>query len=155
MLAMFAPFNYLPTMAIRHGFSNQMALYTISIVNAGSTPGRILPAFVADYVGRFNIIVVVGISSGVSILAFWLPMEYYPSHAGILTFGCLYGFLSGAYISLQAPCIVELSTGKMHLLGQRVGIFFGVLSLGSVQYSSFPFNFLKHLWLFFLLIVEC
>ena len=126
MLGMFAPFNYLPLMAAtRAGFSRKMSLYTISVINAGNTPGRILPSYLADYTGRHNIVCLAATTPGVAVLTFWLPLEF---------FGCLFGFLSGATVSLQSPCMTELSikAGKMHHFGQRTDVYFGVLSFGSL-----------------------
>ncbi|KAF8427244.1 major facilitator superfamily domain-containing protein [Terfezia claveryi] len=49
---LFAPFNYLPLMALKAGFSNDLARYSIAITNAASIPGRILPAFISVHVGQ-------------------------------------------------------------------------------------------------------
>lgn len=72
---------------------------------------------------------VVAVASGVSLLAFWLPVEIYPNHAGILAFGAFYGFVSGGFISLLTPCIVALSNGKVEELGARMGAFMVVMAV--------------------------
>lgn len=79
--------------------------------------------------GQLNIMMVVGILSGVSILCFWLPLEYYFSNAGILVFGGLYGAISGGFIGLMTPCVIALSDGNVEALGARLGGFMVVLAI--------------------------
>ncbi|KAF2811312.1 MFS general substrate transporter [Mytilinidion resinicola] len=119
---LFAPFNYLPGMALRHGFSEYLSIYTIVVMNAGSVPGRIFPAHLADKVGRFNVMTVISFLSAISILAFWLPLELISStHTQIFAFAATYGFWSGAYISMLLPCVAEL--GSVTTLGVRFGTY--------------------------------
>ncbi|KAH8806104.1 MFS transporter [Xylogone sp. PMI_703] len=130
---LFTPWNYLPSMALRHGFSNEMSIYAISIQNAGSIIGRVVPAYAADRLGRLNLLIISGALCGVSILAFWLPLEIIESstHLQILAFGALYGFASGAFISIMMPCVAEFAT-NMEVLGETFGlfqIFMGIASL--------------------------
>lgn len=85
MWGLFAPLNYLPEMAAQAGVS-QLAQYTVAIANAGSMIGRIIPGFLSDRLGQFNMMYFVSTLSGVLVLAFWLPLEYHPSTAGIIIF---------------------------------------------------------------------
>jgi hypothetical protein len=55
------------------------------------------------------------------MLALWLPFNYHPSHAGIIVFGLVYGFVSGSFVSLLMPCVAK--TGNLETLGQRFGTF--------------------------------
>jgi len=75
----------------------------------------------------------VAMASGLSILAFWLPLEVHHSHAGILAFGAFFGFASGGFISLLIPCIVALSKGQVEDLGARMGAFLVVLAVAYVS----------------------
>lgn len=61
------------------------------------------------------------------MLALWLPFNYYPSHAGIIVFAVVYGFVSGSFISLFMPCVAKL--GSLETLGQRFGTFQFVMAL--------------------------
>ena len=56
-----------------------------------------------------------------SILALWLPFNYYPSHAGIIVFALVYGFVSGAFVCLLMPCVAK--AGSLETLGVRFGTF--------------------------------
>jgi len=100
-------------MAAGAGVSVQLAQYTLAIANAGLMIGRITPGFLSDYLGRFNIMTAVSSLSGILALAFWLLLACYPSTAGIIVFGFLYGFMSGGFVSLGPPCVVELADGKV------------------------------------------
>lgn len=70
--------------------------------------------------------------TGASILALWLPFSYHPasSHAGIIVFTLVYGFVSGAFVCLLMPCAAK--SGSLDTLGQRFGTFQMVVALRSV-----------------------
>ncbi|KAL6244128.1 hypothetical protein RBB50_008998 [Rhinocladiella similis] len=129
---LFGPFDYMPLMAISHGMSENLSTYTVAITNACSIFGRVIPGYLSDKMGQLNIMMVVGILSGVSILCFWLPLEYYFSNAGILVFGGLYGAISGGFIGLMTPCVIALSDGNVEALGARLGGFMVVLAIASL-----------------------
>ncbi|RPB19030.1 MFS transporter [Terfezia boudieri ATCC MYA-4762] len=129
---LFTPFDYLPLMALKAGFSNNLARYSIAITNAASIIGRILPAFISDHVGEFNTMCAVAMASGLSILGLWLPLEEHNNHPGILAFGAIFGFASGGFISLLIPCIVRLSNGQMEDLGARTGAFLVVMGVAAL-----------------------
>jgi hypothetical protein len=57
----------------------------------------------------------------VSIIALWLPFNYHHSHAGVIVFALVYGFVSGAFVSLMMPCAAK--TGSLETLGQRFGTY--------------------------------
>ena len=66
--------------------------------------------------------------TGGSILALWLPFSYHPSHAGIIVFAVVYGFVSGAVVSLLMPCVAKV--GSIETIGQRFGTFQTVIGVG-------------------------
>ncbi|CZS93985.1 related to MFS transporter [Rhynchosporium agropyri] len=142
---LFAPWTYLPSMSLRHGFSADLAVYTIVILNAGSIIGRILPAYLADRFGRFNSVSLISFVTSIAFLAFWLPLEIkpHPSNTEIFAFSACYGFASGAFISLMMPCVAEL--GPVAKLGQRFGTYQAVIGLASltslpIQGALIPYN---------------
>lgn len=65
--------------------------------------------------------------TGVSILCLWLPFDNHHSLAGLIVFALVYGFVSGAYVSLLMPCAAK--SGSLETLGQRFGTFQTVISL--------------------------
>lgn len=89
-LSFFSPFLFITTYATELGMST-IAFYLVSIVNAASLLGRILPGFVADRWGRFNILIVTSLAA--SIVAFcWTAATLV---AGVIVFIAAYGFASG------------------------------------------------------------
>ncbi|KAL5425789.1 hypothetical protein PMIN04_002401 [Paraphaeosphaeria minitans] len=130
MWVIFAPLDYLPSMAQEHGFSSTLALYLISIVNASSIFGRTIPPYFADYVGSFNIVTMSAGLSGVCMLALWLPFNYHSSHAATIVFALAYGFTSGAFVSLLMPCVTK--SGSIERLGLRFGTFQIIMSFANL-----------------------
>lgn len=61
------------------------------------------------------------------MLCLWLPFNYHSSHAGLIIFGLVFGFVSGALVSLVMPCVAK--SGSLETLGQRFGTFQFVLSI--------------------------
>ncbi|KAJ5958933.1 uncharacterized protein N7479_006083 [Penicillium vulpinum] len=129
---LFCPINYLPSMGVSIGMSKDMAIYTISITNATSIFGRILPGFVADRVGHLNVMVFIAFLSGLSILAYWLPVAFYPSTGAIIGFAALYGLASGGFVSLMTPSVVVLCDGKIDQLGPKLGSFMFIIAIAAL-----------------------
>ncbi|KAB8233366.1 major facilitator superfamily domain-containing protein [Aspergillus alliaceus] len=121
MWGLWAPFDYISGMAINAGLSPSLALYLISLINATSVPGRLLPPHLADRIGHFNVLTMASFGTGASILALWLPFNYHPLHAGIIVFALVYGFVSGSLVSLLMPCVAKV--GSLETLGVRFGTF--------------------------------
>jgi MFS family permease len=103
--------------------------------SASSIPGRSIPPHIADHIGHFNVITVCALSTAVSMLCLWLPIHYYPSHAGLIVFALIYGFVTGAVVSLLMPCVAK--SGKIETLGVRFGTFQLVVAIGYVAGSFY------------------
>ncbi|KAK7733707.1 hypothetical protein SLS53_008174 [Cytospora paraplurivora] len=127
---LWGPFDFISLMAQNAGFGPSLAFYLISIINAASVPGRIIPAYLGDKYGHFNVLTLCSAATGISILALWLPFNYHPSHAGIIVFSIVFGFVSGAVVSLVMPCVAK--TGTLDTIGQRFGTFQTVIGVASL-----------------------
>ncbi|KAJ5588630.1 hypothetical protein N7537_011308 [Penicillium hordei] len=123
----FTPFFYLTEYAIAQGMSVNLSSYILSILNAASVFGRLLPGVMADKVGRFNTICCFGSSTGILLLC-WIAVK---SNAAIIVFAALYGFFSGAIVSLMSPCIAHLSPTPSHI-GTYLGMGMAVISLAGL-----------------------
>jgi MFS family permease len=118
---LFLPFFYLQIYAQSQGIDENIAFYSLSILNAASIFGRILPNFVADKIGPYNMILPFSFATAVLIFA-WLGVS---TSAGLIVFALLYGFFSGALISLL-PSILMALASNVGEVGIRIGIgFFG------------------------------
>ncbi|PLB48992.1 MFS general substrate transporter [Aspergillus steynii IBT 23096] len=131
MWGLFAPLNYLPEMASLHGYKD-FAQYSLAIANAGSLVGRIVPGWASDVIGQFNAMCLVTTLSGVLVLAFWLPLEFHTSLAGIIVFALLFGFVSGGFVSLGPPCVVALAEDRVDEIGVKLGGFCLGIALGAL-----------------------
>lgn len=127
-IGLYLPFFYVPSYAlsvspdtVTPGFS----LYLISIMNAASVPGRILPNFFADKIGPISMIGIC--STATAVLAYaWLGIS---TKASIIAFSVLYGFTTGGFVSLPPTCIVTMSP-HLGIVGTRMGMVFFVSGLG-------------------------
>lgn len=102
-------------------------LRTDEMISAASIFGRTVPPYFADQIGSFNVVTISAGMSGVSMIALWLPFNYYASHAGLIVFALAYGFFSGAFVSLLMPCVAR--AGNIETLGRRFGTFQIVMSI--------------------------
>ena len=125
-MGLYTPIFYIQSYAIQEGITNQnLGFYLLPILNAGSVFGRILPNFIADKTGPLNMLI--PCASAAAILCFgWLGIKDVP---GIIVFALLYGFFSGAFVSLPPTAIVSLSP-SLGVVGTRMGMCFGLTSFG-------------------------
>lgn len=95
--------------------------------SAASLPGRVIPGHIADKLGYFNVMTIVSLLTGLSILCLWLPFDTHHSLGGLIVFSLAYGFVSGAFVSLIMPCAAK--SGSLETLGQRFGTFQSVIAV--------------------------
>ncbi|WDK22564.1 major facilitator superfamily transporter [Colletotrichum graminicola] len=115
----FVPINYIQVQALDAGMDPNLAQYLVSMLNAGSLFGRITSGILGDKIGRYNIFVLVGFLTPIWMLALWIPAK---TDGAIIAFAVLFGFCSGAYVSLIAPLIAQIS--PIQEIGFRTGIAF-------------------------------
>ncbi|KAK4502647.1 hypothetical protein PRZ48_006073 [Zasmidium cellare] len=119
----FAPFFYVSIYAITLGVSESFSIYLIAILNAASSFGRILPGFIADRVGHFNILVTSMFMSAVVCFC-WKGVD---NVAGLVVWSAMYGFVSGAVLSLQIACASIVATKET--MGAAIGIVMASIAL--------------------------
>lgn len=129
----FVPINYLPTQALDMGMDPNLVQYLLSILNAASLFGRLFSGFMGDKMGRYNIFIVVCFLTGIWILALWIPSK---TTGGVIAFAALFGFCSGAYVSLIAPLVAQIS--PIPEIGFRTGIIFFIASVSGL--TTNPIN---------------
>lgn len=125
-MSFYGPIYYIQPYAISTGITSPaFGFYLLPILNALSVPGRVIPNFIADYVGPLNVYIPASFMSGVMALV-WIGVH---NMSGIITFACFYGFFSGAFVSIAPVCIVVL-TPDLRKIGTRMGQNFFVCSFG-------------------------
>ncbi|KAJ0413435.1 major facilitator superfamily domain-containing protein [Aspergillus carlsbadensis] len=117
---------YVQSYAIETGIVNDnLGFYLLSMLNAGSTFGRILPNFIADHTGPLNMLIPA--SAITAILSYvWIGVHTVP---GIIILSVLYGVFSGGFVSLP-PVVMASLTKDMRELGTRMGMVFAITSVG-------------------------
>ncbi|GLA81173.1 hypothetical protein AtubIFM56815_004812 [Aspergillus tubingensis] len=116
-IGFFNPIFYIEAYAIKkHVIGEPLAFYLVSILNAASVPGRIVPGLLALRLGPLNILLGSAIISGVLSL-FWIAIT---DSGGLIAFAVLYGFFSGAFVALPAVALTSL-TPNLETLGTRLG----------------------------------
>ncbi|KAH8889987.1 monocarboxylate permease-like protein-like protein [Thozetella sp. PMI_491] len=126
-LGFFIPYNFIILEAERYGMSSSLAGYLVPVLNAGGSVGRIAPGWLADRIGRFNVMIMVTIFSAIVVLALWIPGQ---SNGAIIAFCVLYGFSSGAFITLAPAILAQIS--PLPQLGARQGICFAFIAIASL-----------------------
>lgn len=81
--------------------------------------GRLGAGATADIIGPYNVFVGVCYLTSILILGLWIPAS---TPAAIIVFAAVFGFASGAYVALAAPCVVQISPYQQ--IGYRVGLVF-------------------------------
>ncbi|KAI0927652.1 hypothetical protein AcV5_008131 [Taiwanofungus camphoratus] len=138
-LGLFIPYFYIVDYATAHRVSSNTAFYVLSVMNAGSIPGRVAPAWLSDVLGRFNLIVPCAFLSGLLLLVFWI---FARTLASIMVFAALYGFFSGAFNALIIPTVSQIS--DVTEIGTRVGMMYSIISFPSLGGSPAAGALLKY-----------
>ncbi|KAJ8125448.1 hypothetical protein O1611_g8190 [Lasiodiplodia mahajangana] len=128
---LFLPFNYLILQAQDAGVDPTLVPYILPILNALSIPGRILPGFFGDRLGRYNTMIFISALSGIITLALWIPGS--KNTAAIIVYGAIFGFSSGGIISLLPACMAQIS--DIREIGTRNGVNLFFAAVGALTGS--------------------
>ncbi|KAJ4349884.1 uncharacterized protein N0V89_008503 [Didymosphaeria variabile] len=126
-MGLYMPFFYAQVYALTDHITNtNLSFYLLAIMNATSVFGRIIPNYLADKLGPFNVVIPCTILSGVLCFCFISAK----SAAGIIVLMAFYGFFSGTFVSLPPTIIVHLSLKERGKIGTRLGQSFAVVAVG-------------------------
>lgn len=126
--AVFIPYTYICSYAIHEGLDLQTSLLLNALVNAGAIPGRALPGYLADRFGPMNVMCVTAMVCATFIYALWLTAG--GGEGATIAFAILFGFWSGAGISLTPVCIGQACRTEDY--GKRNGTAFFLASFGTL-----------------------
>ncbi|KAF2747427.1 MFS general substrate transporter [Sporormia fimetaria CBS 119925] len=126
-IGLYMPFFYAQIYALDHRLTSpDLAFYLLAIMNSTSTFGRILPNFLADRIGPFNVVIPCAFASGILCFCF----AAVTSSAGMIIVMAFYGFFSGTFVSMPPTLIMHLSQDARSKIGTRLGQNFACLSVG-------------------------
>ncbi|PKX95150.1 putative MFS monocarboxylate transporter [Aspergillus novofumigatus IBT 16806] len=137
-LGLFNPFFYISSYAAGHGASAHTSFYMISIMNAATLFGRVIPGIVADRVGHYNVMIFVLLASGITSFC-WTAVH---SLTGLVIWSIAYGFSSGAILSLQGACAGKIATPQNQ--GKAIGFLQGSLAVTVLVGSPIGGQLLGH-----------
>ncbi|KAJ5354322.1 hypothetical protein N7541_006886 [Penicillium brevicompactum] len=126
--AVFIPMTYISSYGVYKGMDNTIAYLLVPFLNLGAIPGRFLPGLVADRMGRFNVMILTSLVCSILTLALWF--EAGSDSASIICYAVLFGFWSGAAISLTPVCISQVCATEDY--GKRNGTTFTIVSVGTL-----------------------
>ncbi|KAL1974366.1 hypothetical protein VTN31DRAFT_4570 [Thermomyces dupontii] len=137
---LFIPLAYISSYALATGFSESFSYQILAILNAGSVVGRALPGFVADYVGRYNAMIVTVLGCMLTTACLWLPAG--DNKALLIVYALLFGFFSGSNIGLTPVCIGQLC--KTENYGRYYATSYTIVSLGTLTGIPIAGEILTH-----------
>jgi MFS family permease len=121
--------------------TSNLVKWIIVIYNIMGTPGRIIPAFIADKVGRTNVLISCILASGALILSFWISSIQYELTSLFVVFAVLFGFTIGPFFSLFPACITQIFGSKDS--DARIGLFLIISTPGPILGCIISGNFIE------------
>jgi len=129
-VVLFGALGILPTYAsVSTDYPADTGFYLISVMNGVSCLGRIIPGFLADRYGRFNVLLVSILGTLVLMLVIWLPFGA-TSLPALYVFVALFGFGTGCWMALTPACIGQLC--RADEFGRYYGTLYFVASLATL-----------------------
>ncbi|AEO55710.1 hypothetical protein MYCTH_2299806 [Thermothelomyces thermophilus ATCC 42464] len=122
-LGLFTPLFYISRYAISQGVSESTSFYLLAALNACSFFGRVIPAYLADYYGHYNIQAICILLA--AIIGFCLTAT--TNLAGLIVWTLAYGFASGTVIALQNACAGKIAPRQSQ--GAAVGFVTAIISI--------------------------
>ena len=92
-------------------------IQVLSMLTDYSLFGRISQGYIADCIGRFNIVIITTIASGILVLILWLLSA---NKVHLFVFAGLYGLFASVFTSLALALISQISI--MSQTGTRIGV---------------------------------
>lgn len=99
-------------------------------IDRNSGIGRILPGYIADKVGSFNVSIAAVTLSTIFMLALWLPGH---SHESAIAFAALFGFSSGTYTAISPALVAHIS--DLEEIGTRPGTMYAFMCVAALTGS--------------------
>ncbi|KAK7042500.1 MFS general substrate transporter [Favolaschia claudopus] len=112
---LFFPYFYLQLYAVLHGIDKNVAFYTITVLNAATVVGRLVPNLLADMYGPLNVAIPMTTVSGCLVFA----MLNLNNVTSLFVFSAFYGCQSVGFIR---PVSIQSSSS-------RIGIAMFILSI--------------------------
>ncbi|KAK8076329.1 hypothetical protein PG994_003601 [Apiospora phragmitis] len=110
--------------------TTSMGFYLIAILNGASCLGRLGPGWLADRVGRFNMLLAMTVFTLLWMLALWLPLRPQSPVGMLYSLAALFGFGTGGWMALTPACVGQLC--RADEFGRYYGTLYFVASLATL-----------------------
>lgn len=108
---------------------------------SGSTLGRLIPGYLADRMGSFNVTLTMTTVTLLAILTIWLPVGD-SSEVGLYVVSVCLGFGTGSFVSTSATCLGQLC--DVRDMGKYLGSCYTVVSLSTLASTPVCQYILSH-----------
>lgn len=125
--SVYIPFFFIETYAIGLGVDTELSFYLLSVMNAASLLGRLVPNWLADQYGGMSIMIPCCL--GTAIVLFLFRFVHNPS--GLIIIAIVYGFVSGGMVALPPAKIANITDDPSEY-GTRMGMGCTVASIGTL-----------------------
>ncbi|TFY51125.1 hypothetical protein EVJ58_g10726 [Rhodofomes roseus] len=126
-LGVYVPLFYLQLFAVDHNVNSCITTYSLVILNTGSTLGRLVPTFLADKLGVYNMLVPAMAACAGLIFAIFGATN----GPGVILVGLIFSFVLGAYISLISSLRVQLCR-NMGELSVKMGLAYTAVAAANL-----------------------
>lgn len=141
-LGIFLPIAYISSYGIENNIPSALSYQLLALLNVGSIFGRWIPGYLADYIGRFNTMIITVFFCVASTAALWLPAK--GNIPMMIVYALIFGFASGSNIGLAPVCVGQLC--KTENYGRYYASSYTVVSFGYVDILP-PYSLLLPLYL--------
>ncbi|CAM1503317.1 Fc.00g080930.m01.CDS01 [Cosmosporella sp. VM-42] len=136
---LYVPYYYIESYMLLYHPDTHIGMYLLPLLNGSSFFGRISGGFVSDKIGGLNLLYPTTIVNSILCLTMWL---FATGVGPIVTFTCLYGFLSGIFISVTTSAVARISPDDK--IGARLGAFCSLSAIGVFTGTPIGGAFLHH-----------
>jgi len=126
-IGFYYPTFFLQLDSTQHGIGITFSSYSLVILNASSSVGRVSAGYIAGYIGVLNLTVISAISCGLILLG-TIGLS---SLASVVIIAVLFGYFQGVYTALLSPLMATLTHNPSEL-GGWMGISFFLGGFGSL-----------------------
>lgn len=117
-LSLYIGYFYIQLFAVKSQIGpSDFSAYYVTLLNAGSIPGRLIPNYLADHWGHLNTQIVLSALTAVVMFA-WMGIQ---NMGGLMAFALFYGAFTGGVMSILPPVTVALSPDPSRI-GTRMGM---------------------------------
>lgn len=119
--------TYIATYGTARNLSDSTTYIVVTVMNAAGVLGKVVPTYLSDVFGRFNVMILIAATMVISLFAILLP---YYNITGYYMFSAIYGFAFGGAYALTPVLIAQISHTKE--FGSRFATAYFIVAFGNL-----------------------